>query len=73
MRNYSAEILSVPVPILIKIGFSFFKSVKIYFAGTDYKSARSGHYFFRSCAEFVSLQWLIDDSIANFEKMKNYN
>jgi hypothetical protein len=33
----------------------------------------SDHYFFRSCAEFVSLQWLIDDSIANFEKMKNYN
>jgi hypothetical protein len=42
MRNDSAEILSVTVPILIKTGFSFFKSVRIYFAGTDYKSARSG-------------------------------
>ena len=42
MRNDSAEILSVLVPILIKTGFSFLKSVEICFAGTDYKSAQSG-------------------------------
>ncbi|MWB95139.1 hypothetical protein GON26_12275 [Flavobacterium sp. GA093] len=30
----------------------------------------SDHYFFRSCTEFVSLKWLIDDSISQFEKMK---
>ncbi|WP_291143662.1 hypothetical protein [Flavobacterium sp. UBA7680] len=33
----------------------------------------SDHYFFRSCTEFVSLKWLIDDSISQFEKMKNNN
>jgi len=42
MHNDNAEILTVPVPILLNIFFLFFKSVKIYFAGTDYKSARSG-------------------------------
>ncbi|SHF93167.1 DUF2225 domain-containing protein [Flavobacterium aquidurense] len=51
MRNDSTEILSLPVSILINTNVKsivknwifFFRFVKIYFAGTDYKSARSGH------------------------------
>ena len=41
MLKDSAEILSVPILILIKTVFSFFKSVKVYFADKQYKSALS--------------------------------
>ena len=42
VRNDSAEILSVSVPNINKYWIFYFKSVNMYFAGTYYKSARSG-------------------------------